>query len=289
MDAPLIGIDLGATNLLVGAVDEDGQVIDRSHRSSNRERGFDGVLDAVCAAVAEFETPAAIGIAVAGCVDVETGMVVRAYNLDWTHEPLGPALQDRLGCPVVIENDVTAAAWGEHCHGAGRGVGSLFAAWVGSGIGGGLVLDGAPWRGPLGTAGEFGMTVSDPCGDDGRRLVEDFGGRIGMQRVLGEDSTTQEMAAAFAAGGDRISSVIGEGAAHLGTAIANVVTLLGIDLVVLGGGLVEAMGDPFVAIVRERFEQDVFPPDNTRCRFALTELGPNAGILGAAELARTAS
>ncbi|MDP6601798.1 MAG: ROK family protein [Phycisphaerales bacterium] len=277
----LVGIDLGATNTLVGVVEGDA-VTERHHRATPSHLGFEGVVAATCEMVSEVAPDAgAVGIAVAGSVDVESGVVLRAQNLDWTNAPLASAMWDRLGKPVIIENDVTAAAWGEHRLGAGKEHPSLFAAWVGTGIGGGLVLDGRPWRGPLGTAGEIGMSVSEPEGESGRRVVEDFASRCGLRRVLGEPCGTEEIAAAFDRGDEQVML----GMRRLGTALANVVSLLAVDLIVLGGGIVEATGEPLLRVIREQFDRDVFPPDSRRCRLALTELGPNAGILGAADLA----
>ena len=282
----MIGVDIGGTNLLVGIVN-DGKVTERLHAPIVKKGDFEAVANQTCELVRQLgvDDIKSVGISVAGSVDVSKGIVLRAQNLDWDNAPLAAHIRSELGCHVIIENDVTAAAWGEFQYGAGRGSTSIFAVWIGTGIGGGLILDGNIWRGPLGTGGEFGMGISSPEISEQNRVLESFASRNGLQRMLRNPNLdTKTLVAAY--GSDHeITQAITYGARRIGTSIANVITLLSLDKVVLGGGLVEALGSPYVDSIRHQFTADVFPAHCQQCVFAITELGPDAGLLGAAALA----
>lgn len=284
----MIGVDIGGTNLLVGRI-EDGSVVERSHTEVASGRDPETVAEQVCEQILAIDSQHVepIGIAVAGSVDCTNGIVLRAQNLDWDNVPLASMVSKKLGCNVVVENDVTAAAWGEFSHGAGIDYTSLFAVWVGTGIGGGLVLDRKLWRGPLGTAGEFGMSISSPeLSAIPLRKLESIASRNGIQHVLGDpDLTTNKISQGYANNDRNIVNAVNQSARRIGTGIANVVTLLSLDCVVLGGGLVESLGDPYVGLIRNQFEADVFPEHCKQCEIVSTELGPDAGLLGAASLA----
>lgn len=310
MNSPVIGIDLGGTNLLVGLMDAQGSMIARTHRPTDAARGAEAVMDTIAEATRSVcdetntpvETLGAIGIAVCGAVDHEAGIVLRTGALDWTDVQLSSPLQERLGRPVVLENDVNAAAWGEYRRGAGQGADGMLAVWVGTGIGGGVVLDGRMFYGPRGTAGELGQTKADTTGAE-PRILEAIASRTGMRALAaaadipdsmlmsltGNDTDkigTAELATAFNAGDPLAVHVATTAANVLGSAIANAVTLLSIDTVVVGGGITEALGEPWLELVRERFQSDVFPPQAGQwCRLLMTELESDAGLVGAAMLA----
>ncbi|MCZ6835361.1 MAG: ROK family protein [Planctomycetota bacterium] len=308
----LLGLDLGGTNMLAGIVRGDGAIIARTHTETYAKEGYEGVLDRIVKTVQELVSQAdmelidlsGIGLAVAGALNVETGLVYRAENLDWDDVPLMTDLAQRLNRPVVIENDVNAAVWGEHLFGAGQERGDCFGVWVGTGIGGGLVLNGALYHGALFTAGEFGMLISTPDGEKGFRTVEDHASRTGMRRHfarLGNDHPdsllhelsqgvpervgTRELTQAYEKNDALACQIIEHGADRLGTAIANFVTMLSVDTVILGGGIVEALGDRYLQRVRTQFDRDVFPTHCRECKLIHTKLEGDAGILGAAMLA----
>ncbi len=282
----MIGVDIGGTNLLVGIVKE-GKVAQRLHAPIVKKGDFEAVANQTCELIRQLgvDDIKTVGISIAGSVDVTKGVVLRAQNLDWDNAPLASFVASALGCRVVIENDVTAAAWGEFQYGAGVGSTSIFAVWIGTGIGGGLILDGKIWRGPLGTGGEFGMGISSPETAAKNRVLESFASRSGLQHVLRNPNLdTSSLVAAY--GSDHeITEAITFGARRIGTSIANVITLLSLDKVVLGGGLVEALGSPYIDSIRNQFTADVFPAHCQQCVFATTKLGPDAGLLGAAALA----
>jgi glucokinase len=282
----MIGVDIGGTNLLVGRI-EDGKVIKRSHQPIVAKGNFDKVVSQTCEAIRDIavENVSSVGISVAGSVDVESGVVLRAQNLDWDHAPLAKKVSNELSCKVVIENDVTAAAWGEFNYGAGKGSDSLFAVWIGTGIGGGLILNNQIWRGPLGTGGEFGMGISEQDPNAKIRVLEALASRSGFQQLLGDSELNTQTIYEQYGNDNKLTLCVNEGAQRIGSSIANVITLLSLDKVILGGGLVEALGEPFIASIRTQFDADVFPEHCRQCEFKVTELGPDAGLLGAASLA----
>lgn len=312
MSGPVIGIDLGGTNTLACVMDGHGELAARTHRETDAGRGHEAVMDtiaeasrAVCdEAGVDLEAIAAIGVAVCGAVDHEAGIVLKTGALDWTDIPLSQGLHDRLGRPVVLENDVNAAAWGEYCHGAGQGSRGMLAAWVGTGIGGGIVLDGRLYRGPRGTAGELGQTMADTTGVE-PRILEAIASRTGMRILAGElagshvgsslleavkgdvDSIgTHDIAEAFKSGDPLAVEVASVAASVLGSALANCVTLLSIDTIVVGGGMTEELGEPWLDLVRAKFKEDVFPPQAGEwCSIVKTALEADAGLVGAAMLA----
>lgn len=282
----MIGVDIGGTNLLVGKVDA-GVVLERTHEPIVERGAFKAVANQVCDAIQtlSLETPDSVGIAVAGGVDAAKGIVLRAQNLDWDDAPLGQVVADQLNCNVVIENDVTAAAWGEFKFGAGQSTNSMFAVWIGTGIGGGLILDGNIWRGPLGTGGEIGMSISEHDPQSTSRVLESFASRSGLQRITNNNELDTQTIASQYNKDNAMTAAVNAGAKRIGTSIANVVTLLSLDMVVLGGGLVEALGEPFTQQIRKQFESDVFPHHCKACVFCETALGPDAGLLGVADIA----
>lgn len=322
--APLIGIDLGGTNVQAAIVSPEGRIGPRRLRQTDAHRGADAVLDTVREMVESLlqearsggapgapggETPrcGTVGIAAAGAIDAARGLVLAAPNLGWTDFPLRDRLSERLGLTVVVENDVNAAVFGEYRM-QPWGPKDLAAVWIGTGVGGGLVLDGRLYRGALGSAGEFGQTIIRA--GDGESVaapvtVEDLCSRRGMQseiRRLLREYPDSPLAALGRAGADRIGApqlhaawksrdalalhIVGTAADLLGVAIANLVTLLALPQVIIGGGVAEVFGEPWLDRIRASFRRCVFPPQAAdRCRLTLTALAGDAGVIGAALLA----
>ena len=280
----MIGVDIGGTNILVGYI-EDGAVIERKH-ASIIDKNPESVVKLACSVIESLDVDfSAVGIAVAGSVNSQRGEIIRGQNLDWDNVPLAALMSKSLNTHVSIENDVSAAAWGEFTYGAGKGKHDMFAVWIGTGIGGGLILNNTLWTGPMGTGGEFGMGVSEPSSDSTTRTLEGFASRSGYQRILEDASiTTSAIESAFMSG-DKLDSLIQDGAKRIGTAIANVVTLLSLDCIVLGGGITETLGKQYIDLIQSQFNADVFPSALQSCDFKMTRLGPDAGLLGASAIA----
>ena len=309
----VVGVDLGGTNMLAIVLDPTNKIVGRKHARTEPQRGADDVIDrlveivndACRAAGTSLTEIGAVGIAAAGAIDIPNGVILVAPNLHWENLPLLDRLREKIGRPVVLENDVNGAVWGEHHLGAGAGHGDVLGVWVGTGIGGGLILDGHIHHGAFFTAGEIGHTILTPNGGPGQRTVEDHCGRIGVIRALREqlDSHPESMlnevgkgdgvaidmgmlAEAYAAGDALTQQVVHRAADLLGIAIANWVTVLALDTVIVGGGMTEALGEPYLQQIRRSFEATVFPARSRACRLVSTQLKGDAGPLGAALLAR---
>src|SRR6185503_21161577 len=198
----VIGIDLGGTNMQVGVVDARNRIIGREGKKTKSEEGQAHVISRIVRAVNQacddarvnLKDIAAVGIAAPGAIDIPRGVVLEAPNLKWYNTPLRDLLSKRLKCPVVVDNDVNGAVWGEFILGAGakppgadaENGGDVLGVWMGTGVGGGLVLNGRLFYGEFFTAGEVGQTVLFPHGDKGRRTVEDFCSRTGISRTIQE-------------------------------------------------------------------------------------------------------
>lgn len=307
-----IGIDLGGTNIQVGVVSDEGEVLGRAKMRTEADGGFEKVMDRVAAASREACEDAGVkmsmihtaGIGVPGPIDPERGEVMEAVNLRWTNAPVVIALSDRLSVPVYADNDVNVAVYGEWRAGIGSGRTNLLGVWVGTGVGGGLVINSQLHRGAHHSAGEIGHMIIHPGAHLGSRSVEHNCSRTAIVHELlkliranhhsmlpsltnGKTNKIKSkvLAMAYEQGDDLVRTVINDSADLLGMAIANVVTLLSLDMVVLGGGLVEAIGKPYVDIVRDAIRREAFPESLRSIRVEASELGDDAGIVGAGIMA----
>lgn len=307
---PVVGIDLGGTKVFGALVDPErtglAAVLDDA-KAQTPDGGVDAVVDAVEAVVRRLHPePTVVGIGMPGVVEPGTGRVLLAPNLSGFDRPVdvGTLLGDRLGCEVVVGNDVNVAALGEARAGAGIGHSDVLAVWLGTGVGAGLVLDGRLRVGPHGLAGELGHAVVVPggrrCGCGGRGHLEAYIGRRALEvqaRELhgaGRPTRLVELAGdgpmkskvfrtAYEAGDEVARELLDEGIALLGTAVVNVAVTIDIDAVVVGGGL----GERFGALVTERVAESVRTLGFAGVEPVVLEavLGDHAGCLGAARLA----
>ncbi|MSR45084.1 MAG: ROK family protein [Phycisphaerales bacterium] len=313
----VIGVDLGGTNMSVGVVDCDHRIVASAKRKTKASLGLDAVIERICETIdracegagVTIDQIDGVGIGAPSAIDFDEGMVINAGNLGWKNVPLRAIMQKRLGRTVVIENDVNAAIWGEVQLGAAKNWRDVLAVWVGTGIGGGLVLGGEVYRGAFHTAGEIGQMTLFPRCSPGRRTLEEHCSRLAMVRAMetivgfypqskiraalaarGEDSVigSSAIAECYGSGDELVVRVVDDAAELLGMAIANAVTLLSVESVVIGGGVVEALGKRYVARVRESFEWNVFPSSLKKCHLVSSDLADCAGVLGAALLARNA-
>lgn len=316
-----IGVDIGGTKVAAGLVDDRGTVTareyaDTPHRSTAPQIVEDVIVAAVTALVDGHVRPQGqdwvpIGVGAAGFVDADRSTVRFAPHLNWRNEPLAARLQERLGQPVTIENDANAAAWAEYRFGAGREEPRLVLITLGTGIGGGMVFDGHLERGRHGMAAEFGHMTAVPdghrceCGNrgcweqyaSGPALRREAAERIraggprttALAKACGGDVrlVTGAMVTELANAGDpEAQDVLGQIGAALGRGLANVVAALDPGMIVIGGGVSQAgalLLDPARAsLARHVTGRGHRPIPQMR----IASLGPAAGMIGAADLAR---
>jgi len=307
-------VDLGGTNVKCAFAGPDGEIICERSVPTESHEGPDGVLNRIADLVNGLakETnrkPAALGMGVPGLADLENGVTKFLPNLptQWRDVPVRDTLAPKVYCPVYLLNDVRTATLGELTFGHGRASQTMAFFALGTGIGGGVVVDGKLRLGPLGAAGELGhqtvLADGPRCGCGNHGCVEAVASgpamiAEGVRLVLSGQApklhgivdgdvgkiTTKEMAEAATAGEETVTEAIVRAARYLGIAVANVITILHPDLVVLGGGVAQ-IGDLLFDTVRETVRERVgmLPTDDIAIKPSL--LGDKAGTLGGIALA----
>lgn len=315
---PVIGIDLGGTNIQVGVVRTDGSgkakdvVLSRAKKKTKADQGLAAILDRLIEGITEACTEAritpadiaAVGIGAPGVVDTDDGVVIEAVNLRWNDVPLAKLLSDRLRVPVFAENDVNVALWGEHAHGSAKGADDCLGIWMGTGVGGALVLGGRLYSGHWRSAGEIGHTVILPGNPPGSRTLEQNCSRSAvvdamvrlirsnrksvLTELCGGDFSkvrSRTIARAYELEDELTIEVVEHTAQLVGIAAANMVTVLSLPLIVLGGGLTESLGQPFVSLVQKSLVRHAFPDKCKKAKVVASELEDDAGVVGAAMIA----
>jgi glucokinase len=314
----LAGVDLGGTKIETVVVDAQNTVLGSARRPTPTTGGPPGIAAEIALAVREACTAAsmtpsaleAIGIGSPGIADSEAGTISQARNLpDWEGSfELGPTLSSELGQPVFVGNDVQVATDAEFELGAGEPYKSLIGVFWGTGVGGGLILDGKPWLG-RGGAGEIGHTViklgGRRCGCGRRGCLEAYAGRAAMEarareRVKKGDKTdlfklmekhertrlTSGIWARALEQDDKLAiELIDEAVEALGAGIASAINLLDVEAVVIGGGLGVRFGQPFAVRIADAMQPHLFN-DSRPPAVQVAALGDLGGALGAALLAR---
>ena len=305
-------VDLGGTKVAAAIADRDGEILAERRIATNSQDGPDAVMLRVVGLVAELSAgtpPLAVGMGVPGLVDVETGVTRFLPNLptQWRGVPVGETLSAKLGCPVFLLNDARLAALGEFTFGRGKTADTMIFLTIGTGIGGGIVIDGKLRLGPMGAAGELGhQTIQRDgplcgCGNrgclealasgpalvgEGVRLLQSGLAPLLFEMISGNPAavTPKEMGAAARAGDIAVREAIVRTATWLGIGVANMVTALHPQIVVLGGSVAaldDLLLDPVRATVAERVR--MFPVHDLCIERSL--LGDKAGLLGGIALA----
>ncbi|MCS6843119.1 MAG: ROK family protein [Caldilineales bacterium] len=313
-----VGVDLGGTKILVAVVNADNKVCGEAKQATHAEEGQDAVIQRIVATVrealddadAKLSAVETVGVGAPGATDIATGMVHYAANLGWQDVPLAARLRDKLGAPVFVDNDVNVGTLAEYLLGAGRGVQHMAAMFVGTGIGGGLIVNGQLYRGFRGAAGEIGHVAVVPdgptCGCGRRGCLEAVASRTAIERDVqaaldaGRLSVVRDLIAASKR--RRLTSgiiakaleqrdplmeeVIGRVQRFLAMGIANLVNILDPEMIVLGGGVVESLGQGFIEPVAAAARADFLAKkDAERVRIVPATLGDRAGAVGAALMA----
>ncbi len=313
----VLGIDIGGTNLVVGSVAEDGSsMVASASEPTHSEAGATDVVDRLVGlaeraiATTRREAPGAeilgVGVGAPGPLDTKRGIVLLTPNLGWVNMPLRQLIHDRLGLPAALDNDANCAVLGEWWVGAARGARHAIGITIGTGIGGGLIIDGQLYHGASDVAGEIGHTTIDTegrrckCGNYGcleayasgpniaLRAVEELeaGAESRLRALVGGDLrkiTAQTVYQAAADGDELALEVVNDTAKFLGVGIGNLLNVFNPEVVVVCGGVTLA-GDHLFEPLRREVARRAFKPAVTACRIVPGELAGTAGVYGAAKV-----
>ncbi len=308
-----IGFDLGGTKMLAGVLDGENNLLGRSKAKTGgggNDEVISQILEVTRAAIAAAGNPeiTAMGIAVPGPIDIGLGMILEPPNLNLRNAPLAKILKQELGFPVVLENDVNAGLWGEYVAGSARGYQHVIGIFPGTGIGGGIILEGRLFRGKMGSAGEIGhITVQSDgrlCGCGNFGCLETVASKTAIARdlaVLAMNGRSPVLAAAGAsdirmvksgliakalkAKDPGVAEVVQRAAMFLGIGMAAMVNTFDPELIVVGGGLVEKLGDSFLKAAETSMRARAMPRLVEGVAVKAASLSDNAAVIGAADLA----
>jgi glucokinase len=313
----LVGVDLGGTKILAGVFSPQLKLIQTAKLSTKSDRGFEAVIERIARCVRDAVDEAdltlkhvrGIGIGAPGAVDPDTGDVLFAPNLGWKNSPLKKKLESLLSIPVFAENDCNLATLGVHeieLKGRPKHMIGLF---LGTGVGGGLILDGKLFGGFNRTAGEVGhmvLQVGGPkcgCGNNGcfealasrtaifreiQKAVKD-GQKTVLTELLGSDLADMksgDLRKALRRGDKLVEKVVEDAAEYTGIAVANFINVFNPEVIVLGGGVIDALEDEMMSIITETAMDYAMAGTSKGIEIIATKLGDNAGIHGGAVLAR---
>jgi len=315
-----MGVDLGGTKILAAVFDAQLNCLGRAKASTKPERGPDAVIERVARCAREavdecdlsFERVRALGIGAPGAVDPESGRMIFAPNLKWEDVPLRKEIEKHLDIPVFVENDCNLCALGVFEVELQSRPRSMVGIFLGTGIGGGIILDGRPFSGFNRTAGEIGhmvLNINGPkcgCGNKGcfealasrtalfrsiRDAVKD-GQKTVLTDMLGPDLAdlrSGDLRKAIKRGDKYVEKLVEDAAEYTGIAVANIINLLNPEVVVLGGGLMDQLADEMMSIIVETAHEYALPGTDKGIEIITTKLGDDAGITGGAVLARRSS
>ena len=292
-----LGVDIGGTAIKAGVVDDAGRILE-SGRIPTVVNDLDAFLSTLTGLIRGFQKNiriGAVGIGVPGLRSSKTRTIETSPNIPClTKVSLEAELADQLKLPVITQNDANAAAYGEFLIGAGQGTRHMVHLTVGTGLGSGFILDGKVFEGALGYAAEFGHTVVQPdgrpCTCGSRGCIETIVSTTGILLTAGEKMidapSTSEAVFEAARRGDRGAlEVFEETGTFLGIACSNLINLFNPDMIAIGGGVM-ASGDLLLAPARREARRCAFGPSFDHCAIVQSKLWPEAGVIGAAMLAR---
>jgi glucokinase len=316
----LIGVDLGGTKILAGVFDPQLTCLGRNKMSTKPERGANEVIERIARCVRDaadecdldLKQLRGVGVGAPGAIDVASGKVIFAPNLQWQDVPLKKSLEKALGVPVSIENDANSAMLGVYETELQSKPRHVIGIFIGTGIGGGIILDGKLYSGFNGTAGEIGHMVIEvggpKCNCGNRGCFEALASRTAIFRkitaavkdgqktlltdMLGADLNdlrSGDLRKAIRKGDSLVEKVIEEAAEYTGIAVANLMNVFNPQTVVLGGGVIDALGDEMMAIIVATAGDYALNGTSKGVEIVASKTGDDAGIIGAAVLARRAT
>ena len=318
MNTNVVGVDMGGTKILAAVVDASGNIISTAKIPTQADNNTTIVIDRIADCIQEViqnsgvatDTIHAVGIGAPGPLDQKTGVVFFAPNLGWKDVPLKTELEARVGIPTFVDNDVNVGTLGEHTFGAGKGIQNLVGIFVGTGIGGGIILNGELFHGASKTAGEIGHIIvkegGPKCGCGTRGCLEALASRTAMTKAVQKAILKKKkksilthltdgdlglirsgtLAKALRSKDKLTLRVFKKTTKYLGVGIGSIVNFLNPEMIVLGGGVVEALDDKFINNIRKAAKKYALPDTLKGVQIVRAQLGDDAGVLGAAALAR---
>lgn len=306
----VLAADLGGTNLRMAAVDREGKILHRTKHNTPQSNRADEIVSAIAEAAHECLSAVkkkgwikAFGAALPATLNAPAGIILKAPNLPALDGfRFSATVSDELNLPVVLENDANAAAIGENWLGASKGFSNSICVTLGTGVGGGIILNCNILRGVDGTAGEIGHIcvepIGEPCGCGSRGCVEQYSSATAIVRLTRElenhypksilqNKTRLTSLDVYEAGktGDELAlEVFRKMGFYLGIALADLINVLNPEIIVIGGGA-SAGWDLFISHVQDQIRKRAFDEPAARAKIVRAELGDDAGILGAAKLA----
>jgi len=310
-----VGFDLGGTKMLATVFDEKFRPLGRKRRKTKGAEGVTAGLERLVKTIDEALEEAkispsqisGIGVGLPGPLDLDKGIIIESSNLGWKNVKLQQMLSEQYKCPATLANDVDAGTFGEYKFGSGKKGRCVLGVFPGTGIGGGLVYEGKIFRGKSTSCMEIGHVMVDPrgrmCGCGRRGCLETVASRlaiaadVAMAAYRGEtpvifdaagtnlaDIRSSLLADAVKAGDKVVERIVRNAAKRIGEAIANVSNLLAPDIVILGGGLVEALKNIFLEEVRDIVSKNVMESFAKSIEIEVASLGDDATVMGAAAL-----
>ena len=291
----MIGVDVGGTKVAAAIVAHDGSLAARLERHTEiaSEEALLAQLDALVEKLRSEADVAALGFGIPSRIDQRRGRAVASVNVPLMNVDFRDRMRERHGLPVAIDNDANAAAIAERHAGAARGADDVVLLTLGTGVGGGLILGGAPYRGATGSGAELGHVVVEldglPCRCGGRGHLESYATGLaadGFARErIGPESDAHDLVRRAKAGEHEALELLAEVGRYVGAAVASFVNALEPELVVIGGGYGEAAGEFLLPSAREVIARDALPPGRDTLRIVEAELGGDAGVIGAGMIA----
>jgi glucokinase len=291
----VIGVDVGGTKILGAVVTHNGEIVASDQRDTDvsSEEALLASIDAIVEALRSETEVEALGFGLPSRIDQRTGHAVASVNVPLEGVDFRARMQERHGLPVGIDNDANAAAIGEWKAGAARGADYVVMLTLGTGVGGGLILGGRPYRGATGSGAELGHIVigldGPPCGCGGHGHLESYAaGRVADQaarKLYGDGSNGSELVAKAHDGDGEAAAALAEIGRSLGAGIASFVNVFEPELVVVGGGFGSAAGELLLGPAREVLAREGLEPGRDMVRIVPAELGFYAGVIGAGMIA----
>ena len=313
---PVLAVDLGGTKIIIAVISHQGEILARQNYDTLAEEGPQAVISRIFSGIEEtldqknlrLSQLSAISIAAAGVIDIKNGVITDSPNLPgWHNLLLKSIVGEKYKIPDFLINDADAAVLGEHRFGAGKGLNSLIMLTLGTGVGGGIILNGELYLGSSGSAAEIGHMVIDAngpkchCGNNGCLETLVSGNAMAKEAITrinkGDESSLVEMVAGeieditaekiylAAHNGDSLASeVISQAAYYLGIGVVNLVNIFNPEIIIIGGS-VASMGDILLEPVRQMVKEKAFPLFSQSIKIVPAQLGNDAGIFGAAAYA----